>query len=135
MEYPIPRPPKYKLRVRRSAAGLGLFAEEAIPKNRFVIEYWGKLVSTAYADRVGGKYLFDLENGRTILGADRRNIARYANHSCRPNCEIRTTATRVFIFSTRAIKAGQEITYDYDTEYFDEYIKPHGCRCVKCRKK
>ena len=26
---------------------------------------------------------------------------------------------------------GEEITYDYGKEYFDEYIKPKGCRCEK----
>ena len=31
----------------------------------------------------------------------------------------------------KAIKPGEEITYDYGKEYFDEHIKPFGCRCPK----
>lgn len=132
MSYPLPRPPKYRLRVRKSASGCGLFADEAIPKNRFIIEYCGKIVSDAQAQKIGGKYLFDLENGKQIAGGTRANIARYINHSCRPNCEIRTTATRVFVYTTKKIKQGEELVYDYGEEYFDAFIKPTGCRCVKC---
>lgn len=135
MNQSAPRQPKYKLNVKRSEAGLGLYAGEDIPKNRFVIEYWGELVPTPEADKIGGKYLFDLENGKTILGATRKNVARYINHSCRPNCEVRTTASRVYIFTRRNIRAGEELNYDYGDEYFDMFIKPYGCRCVKCAAK
>lgn len=133
--YPFPRPPRFSLRVRRSAAGLGLFAEEDIPSRSFLIEYWGKLVSSEAANRIGGKYLFDLENGKAILGALRKNTARYANHSCKPNAEVRISKNRVFIYSTKPIKAGEEIGYDYGKEYVDAYIKPHGCLCRSCLKK
>lgn len=135
MPYPIPRPPLFPLRVRRSSSGLGVFAIDKIPKNRFIIEYWGKLVSSDYADTVGGRYLFDLENGKTVLGGTRKNTARYINHACRPNAEVRTSKNRIYIYSTRRIKAGEEITYDYGKEYFNDFIKPHGCRCRTCVKK
>lgn len=134
-KYSFPRPPKYKLRVRKSEAGFGLFTEEAIPKNRFVIEYWGKIVDDKEADRICGKYLFGLDNDKNIAGATRKNIARYVNHSCRPNCEMRTSGTRAFIHATKKIKPGDELFYDYGKEYWDAHIKPHGCRCVKCAKK
>lgn len=135
MNYPFPRPPKFKLRVRKSKTGHGLFAEEEIPKNRFIIEYWGKLVTDDEAQKIGGRYLFELENGKTIVGTTRENIARYANHNCRPNAEVRITGNRVFIFSTKQIKPGDEIAYDYGKEYFDAFIKPHGCLCPPCEKK
>jgi SET domain-containing protein len=135
MPYPIPRPQIVPLRVGRSQSGLGIFAVEDIPKNTFLIEYWGKLVSSDVADRVGGRYLFDLENGKAVLGGTRKNIARYINHACRPNAEVRFSKNRIYIYSTKRIKAGEEITYDYGKEYFNEYIKPHGCRCASCVKK
>lgn len=135
MPYPIPRPPKYKTRVRKSVTGFGLYAEEAIPKNKFVIEYYGKIVSDAEGEKIGGMYLFSLGNKTLILGATRKNTARYINHSCRPNCEATGPANRVFIQTIRNIKPGEELTYDYGKEHFDEHIKPHGCRCVKCAKK
>lgn len=134
MLYPFPRPSVFALRARRSVTGLGLFALEAIPKGRFIIEYWGKLMSDEAAQKVGGRYLFEIGNGKTIEGSTRENTARYANHSCRPNAEIRTQGSRVFLFSIKKIKPGDEITYDYGEEYHDYYIKPCGCRCDSCTK-
>ena len=32
-------------------------------------------------------------------------------------------------------KAGEEISYDYGKEYWNEHIKPGGCRCDKCTEK
>lgn len=130
-----PRPVKYKLKVKRGTSGLGIFALEDIPKNKFIIEYWGKIMSDEAAQYVGGRYLFELGNGKTVAGANKKNIARYINHACKPNAEVRIVGNKIFIYSTKKIKAGEEITYDYDTEYFEYYIKPHGCRCKTCQKK
>lgn len=134
MPYPFPRPPIYALRVGRSVAGFGIFAKEEIPKGRFIIEYWGKLVPSKVADDVCGRYLFDLENGKTILGSTRKNVARYVNHGCKPNAEVRISKNRVYIYSTKRIRVGEEVTYDYGTEYFEFFIKPNGCLCTHCSK-
>lgn len=133
--YPTPRPTAFATRVKRSATGCGLYAEEAIPRRCFIIEYWGKVIPDEKAQEVGGKYLFEIGNGKTIVGTTRKNTARYINHACKPNCEVDIIDGRVFIFSKRNIKPGEELTYDYGEEYFDYYIKPHGCRCQSCAKK
>lgn len=129
------RPPAFLLRVGKSVAGMGLFAAEPIPKGRFIIEYWGKIANDEVSNRVAGRYLFDLSNGKTILGGTRKNIARYVNHACRPNAEARQYGNRIHIYSKKRIEAGQEITYNYGKEYFNAYIKPHGCACATCTKK
>ncbi|MEX1027311.1 MAG: SET domain-containing protein-lysine N-methyltransferase [Candidatus Paceibacterota bacterium] len=121
--------------VQRSRAGLGLFAEETIEKGQFVIEYTGELISNDEADRRGNKYLFELNSKWTIDGSARSNTARYINHSCRPNCETDVIRRRVKIFAKRRIKPGEELTYDYGKAYVDEYIKPNGCKCEKCKAK
>jgi SET domain-containing protein len=41
----------------------------------------------------------------------------------------------VLIYTKRAIKEGEELGYDYGKEFWNEYIKPKGCRCVKCKEK
>lgn len=130
-----PRVPTYHLRVGKSATGFGIFAGEDIPSGKFLLEYWGEVVKTEKADEIGGRYLFDLENGKTILGGTRKNIARYCNHSCKPNTEVRVKGSRVYLYSIKRIKAGDEVTWDYGKEYFDHFIKPHGCRCMGCEKK
>lgn len=122
----------FALRVGRSATGKGLFAGEHIPKGACIIEYTGRRVSEAEQERMSGKYLFEVGKNVTIDGNVPDNKARFINHSCKPNCEADGPAGRVFILALRAIKPGEELTYDYGEEYFDEHIKPKGCRCVKC---
>ena len=127
------RPAGFQLRVGNSRTGRGVFAEGAIPKGACVIEYTGRNVSEKeqYEDR--GKYLFWTSDITMINGNIPSNTARFINHSCAPNCETDIRARRIYIFAKRAIKAGEELTYDYDTEYFDKHIKPKGCLCNKCR--
>src|SRR4029078_11744692 len=71
----------------------------------------------------------------TVDGSGRRNIARYANHSCRPNAESDVVKRNVILRAIRKIKPGDEITYDYGSEYFEIFLKPVGCKCVKCAEK
>jgi SET domain-containing protein len=133
-------PKKYRnikrdLVVKRSAAGLGLFTRERIKKGEFIIEYFGEILTEKEANERGGKYLFETSKNRYIDGTDRKNIARYINHSCGPNCEIEILRGRVYVFSKRTIEPGEELNYDYEEEYFNEHIKPHGCKCITCRKR
>lgn len=120
--------------VKRSSAGLGLFAAAPFAKGELVIEYTGEVISDDEAQRRGGKYLFELNDHWTIDGKGRQNIARYINHSCKPNCEpqLNDEETKVFIYAKRNIAADEELTYNYGSDYFKRVIKPLGCRCQKC---
>ena len=124
-----------KVVVKRSSAGLGLFAGEDIKKGTCIIEYIGRQIKGQEEYTSNSKYLFEVNARMTIDGRDRSNTARYINHSCRPNCETETYKRRVYIFAYKNIKAGGELTYDYGKEYWGEHIKPIGCRCVKCQEK
>ncbi len=75
-------------------------------------------------------YLFEID------GLERSNQARYINHSCDPNCEVYIEKSRIMIYAIKNIPAGAELSYDYGEEYFDEFLKPVGCRCAtkKCRE-
>jgi SET domain-containing protein len=126
-------PGDFVLRVGRSVTGLGLFTQEPIPKGRCIIEYTGRRVSKKEELESNSKYLFEISKTKTIDGASRSNKARYINHSCRPNCVIEFRLGRVYVFAKRNIRASEELNYDYDTDYFDEYIKPVGCKCIKHR--
>lgn len=125
-------PVGYKLLVKRSRTGLGLFAGEPIKKGTCVIEYTGREISEEEAYTSRSKYLFEVSRTKTIDGAVRSNTARYINHSCAPNCEIEIKKGRVLVMAKKNIKEGEELNYDYDTEYFNDYIKPKGCLCLKC---
>ncbi len=124
-------PGAFDLVVRRSSAGLGLFTESAIPKGACIIEYVGRVISKEEEDTSKSKYLFQVNKSKTLDGKPKWNKAGYINHSCRPNAESEIHKARVFILATRNIKPGEELTYDYGKEYFDEHIKPFGCRCEK----
>jgi hypothetical protein len=122
----------YAVKVKRSSAGLGLFAEGPIPKGVQIVEYVGKPITPEEMEKSHSRYLFAISAKKTIDGKPRINIAGYINHSCKPNCEPVIKRGRVFIMSKRAIKQGEELAYNYGEEYFEMLIKPHGCRCVKC---
>jgi SET domain-containing protein len=125
---------KYKFVIRRTAHGLGLFTLEPIPKGKRIIEYTGPFVSNEEVERrYTGKYFFEVNSKWSVDGTPRSNTARYINHSCRPNAEAIISGRRVWIWSKRAIKAGEELSYDYGKDYFDIHIKPIGCRCEKCK--
>lgn len=120
-------------RVGRSSAGLGLFATRAYKKGERIIEYFGRVISKEEEYTSRSKYLFEIHSRKTIDGTTRENIARYINHSCKPNCEPNIERGRIYIDTIKAIKPGEEFTYDYGEEYVDEHIKPYGCRCIKCK--
>lgn len=124
---------RFDLRVKRSRTGLGLFTFNAIKKGECIIEYKGPILTAKQEEDSNSLYLFDAGGGVTIDGAVRSNTARYINHSCRPNAEIDIYKRRVYVMAKRAIKSGEEINYDYDKSYFEAYIKPKGCVCLKCK--
>ncbi len=126
-------PGRYRIEVKKSVAGLGLFASEDMPKGACIVEYVGRTISPEEEYTNTGKYLFEVHARKTIDGRARSNVARYVNHSCRPNAEIEIRKGRVFVMSRKKIPAGSEIFYDYGKEYWDHHIKPYGCRCEKCR--
>jgi SET domain-containing protein len=67
------------------------------------------------------------------------NSARWINHSCAPNCRAYIEEVdgarkdKVIIESRRAIKAGEELTYNYgivlDVPHTPKMKKLWGCRC------
>lgn len=118
--------------LKRSKTGLGLFAVSEIPKGTRIIQYTGKIITNEEVERHRGKYLFTLDAERTIDGASRNNLARYINHSCRPNADSDIIDDEIWIIARRKIKPQEEITINYGKEYFEQFIKPIGCKCSKC---
>ena len=126
-------------RVGRSRTGLGLFATKPIKKGTKIVRYFGPLLDSKKKkeDAIENKYLFELTNRWTIDGSVRANVARYINHACKPNAEsdVRPRKRKVFIRAIKNIEPGDEINYDYGTDYFKAYLKPIGCKCTACEKK
>ena len=123
-----------RVRVGRSrpGLGLGLFAATVFVQGEYIVEYTGSRIPAEKADRMKSRYLLEMNDTWTIDGSVRTNIARYINHSCEPNCVGELSDGRVFIKAMRDITADEELTLDYGDEYFEEFIRPIGCKCSKC---
>ncbi|MGJ5181386.1 SET domain-containing protein [Bradyrhizobium oligotrophicum] len=126
-------------RIGRSKTGLGLFATKPIKKGTKIVRYFGPLLDSKKAedDAIENKYLFELDKRWTIDGSIRENVARYINHSCKPNAEsdVKPRKKKIVIRAIKDIEPGEEINYDYGTDYFKAYLKPIGCKCEACEKK
>ena len=74
-----------------------------------------------------------------IDATHRGSPARWINHSCAPNCEAVQEDGRVFIDVRRAIRPGEELTYDYnlvlDERHTPALKRAHACHCGarRCR--
>ena len=140
-----------KIALRRSPIhGNGVFAVADIPAGTRLAEYKGKRLTHAqadkrYADTVesGHTFLFTLNDKYVIDANQDGNIARWINHSCAPNCEPqliedpagRPERDRVVIEAKRAIRNGEELTYDYGitltVPHTAKMKKIWACRCGK----
>ena len=125
-------------RVGRSRTGLGLFATKPIQKGQFLAYYRGPKITAAESEKRearGNRYLYEINSRWVIDGSPRYNIARYGNHSCRPNAETDVRGHKVLVRAIKNIEPGEEITYHYGKNYFDIYLRPIGCKCLKCIEK
>ena len=124
-------PPPRIARRRSKVHGWGVVALEAIPKNKRIIDYAGELIDHKESLKRETKYLTRGEiwcftvNRRWVRDANvGGNLARFINHSCRPNCYSQIVGHTIWIRAARHIDPGEELTYDYYTD---------GERIIQCR--
>lgn len=134
--------------IRRSEIqGRGAFAVRPIPKGTRIVEYTGERISHKEADKryddeaMGRHHTFlFIATQRTVVDARHHgNEAKYINHACEPNCEAVIDGGRIFIEAVKAIRTGQELTYDYsygrDGTETEADERRYRCLCGtrKCR--
>ena len=120
--------PRRIIRRQSPIHGNGVFAVRDIPKGERIVEYRVRRLTHAQADRrygndtdTGHTFLFTLNDRYLVDVGDGGNVARWINHSCSPNCQAWIVEhasgdprrDRVVIESRRAIRRGEELTYDY----------------------
>lgn len=120
----------------------GLFADEAIPARHLVVEYagkrltWRQVLKSENKRRAKGArtatYLFKVNRFTFIDGLHAGSGAELANHSCDPNLSTIVIKNRLFYFSRKRIKAGDELTLDYRFSPDAEVI-PCRCGSPNCR--
>lgn len=112
-----PRFARFRLQAAASRIqGWGVFAAEAIPARRKVIEYTGERLTPEQArERLQRPqhYLFVVNDNLIVDGAVNGSGAQYINHSCDPNLSIRVSRGHILLMSLRAIEPGEELSYDY----------------------
>ncbi len=110
--------------------GQGGFARADIAAGARIIEYLGKKIDKAESLRqceLGNASLFYFDERFDLNGEVDWNPARFFNHSCSPNAEARALARKIWIVALHEIKAGAEITFNYNYDLQD--YKEHPCRC------
>jgi SET domain-containing protein len=120
------------VRKRSRLHGWGVFAAEPINKNKIIIDYAGELIDNRQSDEREDRYLDQgciwIFRVNRLWSRDANvdgNIARFINHSCRPNCYSAVDGRTIWIRAAKNIVPGVELTYDYNTEG-DKTI---ACRC------
>ena len=120
--------------VRRKSPlhGYGVFAAEPIAKNRRIIDYAGELLRTSESEEREDRYfaegciwVFRVNRAWSRDANVGGNIARFINHSCAPNCYYEIADKTIWIRAARAIRRGEELTYDYQTIG----VRTMPCRC------
>lgn len=110
--------------------GTGGFVRRDVGAGTRVIEYVGERITKAESLKrceADNEYIFTLDDEHDLDGNVPWNPARFINHSCAPNCEAELDEGRVWIVALRDIKAGEELTFNYNYDLVD--YRQHPCRC------
>ena len=138
-----------KIVARRSPIhGNGVFAKAPLKKGERVVEYKGKRRTHEEVDAgdtgdvdSGHTFLFTLNDEYVIDANASGNVARWINHSCKPNCEAilhedggdDRRKDRVFIEAIRDIEPGEELSYNYGITLAEKHTRElkeiWACRC------
>ena len=124
------------LRVHRGLVGRGVFARKALTK--------GAIVCTLDGPRIDGRAYRQLtarnRNKFSQIGPNdyvgqTNGFDDLFNHSCEPNLLLRERHGDFVFVCWRAVRAGEEMTWDYACVVTDSYTK-FRCRCGSrsCRK-
>jgi len=117
---------------RTRGFGRGVFAKDVINKGEVIAKFDGLIYDADFEE-----WTEDLLNHAIQFARDRWRdsigIARLINHSCDPNCGIKSLFT---IVAMRRIEVGEQITWDYEMTEKNDYGWRMKCKCGSplCRK-
>jgi uncharacterized protein len=117
---------RYRLQAKRSTiSGTGLFALEDIPWGVKIMRYKGAKITDAEAERrtrKGATAIMELGGGENLDGFDCGNGAALINHSRdKANCFLLRDKGKIWIVAgIEGIAAGEELTYDYGSDYYED---------------
>ncbi|KAK5114219.1 hypothetical protein LTR85_010284 [Meristemomyces frigidus] len=131
--------------VKTENRGFGVRSCRTFAPGQIIMEYTGEIVSEGECQRRMREeymdkqcyYLMELERGLIIDGT-KGSMARFINHSCEPNCEVRMVKVngtpRMGVFAGEdGIITGEELTYDYNFDNFGKTRQICYCGAPNCR--
>ncbi|ODN75230.1 hypothetical protein L202_06423 [Cryptococcus amylolentus CBS 6039] len=137
--------PSYKV-TYMGARGFGIVITEDVSKGDFIMDYRGEVIDLdTFRDRIcttyrltKNYYALSYSPNEVIDAGLRGNDARFINHGCAPNLEVRKYQTlgdgweeyEVGMWASRDIKKGEELFYDYNFEHFSAQPLGSQTRCA-----
>ncbi len=117
-------------------AGTGLFATADFEPGDHVIEYVGERIGKEESDRrceAQNPYIFNVDEQWDLDGNIPANPARFINHCCDPNCEAEQDDDgRIHIKARKALRKGEELTFNYGYDLVDWEDHVCECRAANC---
>ncbi|TGO42482.1 hypothetical protein BHYA_0008g00730 [Botrytis hyacinthi] len=126
--------------IKTDKKGYGLRANTDLHPDDFIFEYIGEVINeptfrrrTVQYDQEGIKhfYFMSLTKHEFVDATKKGNLGRFCNHSCNPNCYVDKWVVgeklRMGIFAERAIKAGEELVFNYNVDRYG--ADPQPCYC------
>lgn len=126
--------------IKTEKKGYGLRANRDLQANDFVFEYIGEVINEPtfrrrmmQYDHEGIKHFYFMSLTRTefVDATKKGNLGRFCNHSCSPNCYVDKWVVgeklRMGIFTSRAIRAGEELVFNYNVDRYG--AEPQPCYC------
>ncbi|KAI3400956.1 hypothetical protein diail_1164 [Diaporthe ilicicola] len=126
--------------IKTEKKGFGLRANVDLQPNDFVFEYIGEVINEPtfrrrmmQYDQEGIKHFYFMSLTRTefVDATKKGNLGRFCNHSCNPNCYVDKWVVgeklRMGIFTGRAVKAGEELVFNYNVDRYG--ADPQPCYC------
>ncbi|KAF7879363.1 hypothetical protein EAF04_000559 [Stromatinia cepivora] len=126
--------------IKTDKKGYGLRANTDLHPDDFIFEYIGEVINeptfrrrTIQYDQEGIKhfYFMSLTKHEFVDATKKGNLGRFCNHSCNPNCYVDKWVVgeklRMGIFAERAIKAGEELVFNYNVDRYG--ADPQPCYC------
>ncbi len=127
-----------ELEVGKSDNGRGLFAKKFFGRNQKVFEIRGKLIHHSVLMEKKKKirnntFRFSEEYYLSPEG----NLGDFVNHSCSSNSKVKKIRSKLYIFSIKPVRKGEEILIDYSTILARDDFWVMKCKCgnKKCRHK
>lgn len=115
--------------------GKGCFAAVHFPRRRKIAEYAGERISDAEANRRANRRVLRIcaiDYDWSLDGSRGGNGTHYINHSCEPNCYMKTLYGHIQFYALRDIFPGEEITVDYENTLHSDKKRCY-CGAKTCR--